>query len=104
MYFNGAQPCDKEENCIVDTEHEVWWELECRNGTCVLKTNLGEYLPESTLETISTETLGEAFEPEQKFENPDGTPIVFNKDYYGRHRAVKPACGPFEKMTGEMRI
>ena len=45
---------------------------------------------------ISTEVLGMAFESEQKFENPDGSPIVFDSDYFGNHREVTPKAGPFE--------
>ena len=39
--------------------------------------------------------IGKAFEPEQAFENPDGTPIFFDADYLGRHRAPNPLPGPF---------
>ena len=44
---------------------------------------------------ISTEVLGEAFESEQKFENPDGSEIVFNADIFGNKRDVVPLPGPF---------
>ena len=42
-----------------------------------------------------TETLGMAFEPEQKYENPDGTPIVFRYDYFGNRQGIHPLPGPF---------
>jgi hypothetical protein len=48
---------------------------------------------------ISTETLGMAFEPEQKYENPDGTPIVFNEDYFGNFRGLCPIAGPFSEKA-----
>ena len=38
---------------------------------------------------------GYAFEPEQRFENPDGTSIVFNEDYFGEHRGISTIPGPF---------
>ena len=44
---------------------------------------------------ISTDVLGEAFEPSQKFENPDGTPITFDVDYLGGHRGADVIPGPF---------
>jgi hypothetical protein len=47
---------------------------------------------------ISTKVLGMAFEPEEFFENPDGTPITFHDDYLGRHRAINPQIGPFEDV------
>lgn len=96
VYFNGAQPCDIEKDCKVDSEHMVALKLEEENGKWRLNTNLYEYLPKFETQVISTEVLGEAFEPEQKFEAPDGTPILFNQDYFGLKRdAVMPLAGPF---------
>lgn len=96
VYFNGAQPYDGEEDFVQDTEHKVELELVCGEDGCRLKTNLYEFLPEKTWQTISTQTLGMAFEPEERFENPDGTEIVFDTDYFGNHRGISPVCGPFE--------
>ena len=44
---------------------------------------------------INTGILGEAFELEQKFENPDGSPICFNRDFWGRIRSMNVIAGPF---------
>ena len=44
---------------------------------------------------IDTAKLGVAFEPEQPFENPDGTPITFNVDYRGDQRGINILPGPF---------
>ena len=66
-----------------------------------LHTNLYQVLPEMKLGVISTETLGMAFEPEQKFENPDGTPIRFNVDFFGNHRPINPLAGPFASAPEE---
>ena len=52
-------------------------------------------LPAKSVSLIDTETLGMAFEPEQKFENPDGTRIVFNEDYFGLRRERESIAGPF---------
>ena len=43
----------------------------------------------------SSQTLGMAFEHEQRFEQPDGEDIVFDMDYYGIKRGMKPVAGPF---------
>lgn len=96
VFFNGAQPCEAEESPYVDEEHVVSLELREEDGRYCLKTDLYTYLPEHVRSIISTEMLGEAFEPEQRFENPDGTPIIFNQDYFGAHRGTAPAAGPFE--------
>lgn len=96
VYFNGAQPYDGEEDFVLDTEHKVELKLVCGDDGCRLVTDLYEYLPQKTWQTISTQTLGMAFEPEERFENPDGTEIIFDTDYFGQHRRIHPVCGPFE--------
>lgn len=96
LYFNGAKPCDKEQNFVVDTDHSIDLRLENVDGNYVLKTNLYEAMPELSTQMITTEVLGEAFEPEQKFENADGTPIAFDIDYFGAQRTATPVPGPFE--------
>ena len=44
---------------------------------------------------IDSDVLGKAFEPEERFENPDGTAIRFDCDYFGTHRGVDVIPGPF---------
>ena len=70
----------------------------------VLHTNLYECLPSMPTELITTDILGMAFEPEQLFENPDGTPIVFDTDFYGKQRAAVPLVGPFEEKKGTYKL
>ncbi len=96
IFFNGAKPMSKEKDAIVDTEHKVSFELKESNGKYVFESNVCEYLPKSRLQTISTEVLGQAFESEECYENPDGSPIIFNEDFLGNHRSVNPTFGPFE--------
>lgn len=96
IYFNGAKPCNIEEGSWEDVEHDIELTLEEKGNRFYLKTNLFDHLPTTfDIPFICTETLGEAFEPEQKFENPDGSSIRFDKDYFGRHRPVNVIPGPF---------
>lgn len=95
IYLNGAKAWKKETHCVADAEHTVSLALEEKDGAWTLQTNLYDILPELTVGTVSTQTLGMAFEPEQRFENPDGTPIVFDTDYFGNHRGAMPLAGPF---------
>ncbi|MDR0909330.1 MAG: right-handed parallel beta-helix repeat-containing protein [Spirochaetaceae bacterium] len=44
---------------------------------------------------ITTDTLGEAFHPEQPFTNPDGSPIVLDTDFFGKPHGEYPLAGPF---------
>ena len=44
---------------------------------------------------ISTASLGMAFEPEEKYENPDGSPLVLDTDILGKKRQGRVIPGPF---------
>ena len=83
LYFNGARAWEKEIDAVTDTEHSVNISVEEKEDGWYLKTNLYDIIKEETNGIISTETLGMAFEPEQKYENPDGSPIIFNQDFFG---------------------
>ena len=99
VYLNGAQACRNEKNGFVNNGDSFFVELEEKDGKPVLKTNLYEAIREFRAGMIHTDTLGEAFEPEQKFENPDGTPITFDRDYFGNHRGLRVLPGPFAEAS-----
>lgn len=94
VYFNGARPMSRE-NAFVDNSHKVTVSLEQDGESYFLKTNLYEYMPQIRNQVITTGLLGMAFEPEQKFKNPDGTPIVMDRDYFGKEWGENPGAGPF---------
>ncbi len=102
-YYNGAEPCAKEKDYTVDTEHAIRLELKEEEGGWKLYTNLGEFLPAGEEKLITTETLGMAFEPEQRYENPDGSDIVFDEDYFGAKKAHVTA-GPFAEVKDGMTV
>lgn len=93
VFFNGAKPCDIEDDCTVDTTHDIHVALKCEDGKYSVESDYMQYLPQAKL--IETDTLGMAFEPEERFENPDGTDIVFDVDYYGQKRTGRVIAGPF---------
>lgn len=93
VYFNGAKPADIEHDATVDTQHHITLELKQEDGIYRLETNMMEYLP--TCATITSDTLGLAFEPEERFETPEGETIVFDTDFYGNNRSASPVPGPF---------
>lgn len=95
VFFNGAKPADIEEDFTLDTEHHITLELKEENGQYRLETNLMDYLPEAKL--ITSDTLGMAFEPEERFETPEGEDILFDTDFYGSSRMNHMVAGPFSK-------
>ena len=95
VYLGGAKASSKDKDAFVN-ESEVSLSLTEQGGKVMLSTNLYDLLPEKENATISTAILGEAFEPEQRFEDPQGREIIFNEDYFGSHRSIHPLAGPFE--------
>ena len=94
-YFNGAKAWKQEESKLIDEKNQVTVELIEQDGQYSLKTNVYEFLGEFQDGIITSDTLGLAFEPEQRFENPDGSTIIFNEDYLGAHRGISTIPGPF---------
>ncbi|MCR5398680.1 MAG: right-handed parallel beta-helix repeat-containing protein [Lachnospiraceae bacterium] len=93
VFFNGAKPCDIEADGTVDTEHIVSLKITGEGDDCHVETDYMKYLPKAKI--IDSDTLGEAFEPKQRFEAPDGSDIVFDTDFYGKKRATETVAGPF---------
>jgi len=93
-YFAGAKAWKHEKAPLVsDVKPEV--ELIEKDGEYFVKTNLPELLGDFRGQIIHSDILGCAFEPEQRFENTDGSAIHFDRDYYGDHRGVAAMPGPF---------
>jgi len=97
VYLGGAKAWKKEVNGLVidNTREEVKVELVEKDGKYYLDTNVYDFIKDFTSRMINTDVLGMAFEPEQKFENPDETPIQFDSDYFGNHRGASVIPGPF---------
>ncbi|MBR0368160.1 MAG: right-handed parallel beta-helix repeat-containing protein [Clostridia bacterium] len=100
-YFNGATVSRHEAHGLADRDAKVTVEIVEKDGRPVLKTNVYDFLGDFRDGIVTSDTLGCAFEPEQRFENPDGTPITFDRDYFGAHRGLDTLPGPFAEGEGE---
>ena len=106
VYLNGAKPCKNEVNglSIEDVGQNIVVELLEKDGQYYLNTNVYDKLKGFSNRMIHTGVLGKAFEPEQCFENADGTPIRFDKDYFGNHRGIQVIPGPFASAGGNIKL
>ena len=95
VYLAGAKAWKHEKNGLTENRNPVTVELEEKDGQYYLNTNLYEIVADFSDRMIDTDVLGMAFEPEQPFENPDGTKIRFDRDYFGNHRSIRVVPGPF---------
>jgi len=100
VYLNGARVFSNEENQLVliydpeiqieETSEGVFLSMKLEGSIASLDTDL-----------VNTELLGKALVPDQGFENPDGTELYIDEDYFGqRRRPEDPMPGPFRSGEG----
>jgi alpha-N-arabinofuranosidase len=93
VYTNGAMPGSFEANVtqVTTAEPELIFE---DNGSVIFKWNN----PIQKGKLITSEMLGKARVPNQRFEKPDGSPLTIDVDYFGKKRSKNnPNAGPFEQ-------
>ena len=103
-YFNGATVSKHDGHALVNDKDKVTVELCEEDGRMVLRTNLYEFLGDFKDGIITSDILGCAFEPEQRYENPDGTEIIFDLDYFGAHRGLSTIPGPFAEAAEKFTV
>lgn len=94
-YLSGAISYKNEKNKLIDSNTDVEIELIEDSDRPKIKTNLYNILKDFKVPLVSSDTLGKAFEPEQRYENPDGSDIIFDLDYLGNKRSSQVLPGPF---------
>ena len=96
-YLGGALHFCQEKNFLFDDKTEIRVDVREEDGKVYLDTNLADAIGGFTSALIDTDTLGKAFEPQQRFEDRDGNDITFDEDYFGNKRkAIIP--GPFASL------
>ena len=103
-YLAGASAYKNEKHNLIDTDSQISIELTEEDGHMVLRTNLYDAVKGFGVGMISSDVLGKAFEPEERYENPDGSDIICNVDYLGRHRAAEVIPGPFAEAVTEQIV
>ena len=100
-YFNGATVSKHDTTGkVCKRKVSVTWEE--KDGKTVVKTKLYSQLKDFRDGLIHSDLLGYAFEPEQRFENPDGSAILFDRDIFGNHRGTEALPGPFAEAMEEV--
>ncbi len=100
-YLNGATVSTHEPGARVVSGELVQFRFEETPDGVLLHSNLGKLLDGMDCPVLSTSVLGTAFEPEQPFEAPDGSPLVFSRDYFDAHRGACTLPGPFASPVPE---
>ncbi len=106
LYFNDANPYKKETDSEVYPNLKPEVEIVTEDCSVYLMFDFGDKPAQVKTVTVTTDLLGIAFEPELPYENPDGTPLCIENDYFGNLRpAGRLTVGPFEGIgNGSQKI
>lgn len=106
IYFYGAKPSTKDLNFVNDSAFNPEVRLVTEGESGYLQLNLGSALENRKVRMITTEILGKAKIPKARFDNPDGTALKIDVDYFGAKRSeTNPSVGPFENPgKGELKL
>jgi len=103
VYFKHALPFEKEVHQWVFHDFDPKFQIDDR-GKEVFVSFLLKGMSDLQTEQITTGLLGKAKLAKQSYEQPDGQPVVMDKDYLDFSRSENPYPGPFEQVNeGEMR-
>ena len=95
VYLNGATPFKGEKNqLLIEGNPDI--QVEEKGDGIYLSMQVDKSIAKMANETVDTELLGEAMIPKQRFENPDGSDISIETDFFGKNRNMEnPSPGPF---------
>jgi alpha-N-arabinofuranosidase len=95
VYMGGARTYKGEENQLVLSDDPKVRIEELEDGV-YLSMILDKAVAKMKNEVVTTDLLGKAKVPEQRFENPDGSEITVDEDYFFKKRNLRnPSPGPF---------
>ena len=101
-YAGYAKPFRAEKAPMLTAEIPL--SVEQEDCSCVLEITLPEDAARWNCEPVSTERLGAPRITEEAFENPDGTPVDFDRDLLGEKRS-RVVPGPLGSLNaGKQRI
>jgi alpha-L-arabinofuranosidase len=104
VYYHGAKPYVKETNHVMRPYFDPEIKIVEEGDSVFLYITLDDSF--NTLDTplVTTALLGRAKIPDAAYENPDGTLLKIDTDYFGKKRSEEnPTPGPFEN-PGEGKL
>jgi hypothetical protein len=106
VYCHGARPYAKETKDIALPGFDPKAKLVEEGPSVYLQLTLEPACKNPNTTLVTTKLLGKARIPGLAYENPDGSPLKIDADYFGQRRhAASPTAGPFENPgAGDLRI
>jgi hypothetical protein len=97
IYYNGANHYEKESNYVESPNFNPNVKIIEEGNDVYLQFTLDDSFYNQKNQLITTEMLGKAKMANEAYENPDGTPLRIDTDYFGNKRSeINPSPGPFE--------
>jgi alpha-N-arabinofuranosidase len=103
VFLKGSKPCACENDPALAPESDPQLSLAEKDGGFYLGLVPGmAWVAPRDREAVTAGLLGRASIPDQAYENPDGTPMRMDVDYFGERRnEACPVPGPFEGLGSE---
>jgi len=106
VFCHGARPYAKETQAITLPGFDPKAKLVDEGQNVYLQLTLGPACQNPHTALVTTDLLGKAKIPGLAYENPDGSPLKIDADYFGQQRGkTSPTPGPFERPgEGALRL
>lgn len=104
-YLNGARAFDKEDCKLEETDFDAGYSIESDGDAIYLNITLPEGFDRFIHEKHGTHSLARVRIVDADFENPDGSPIILDCDFFDAPAADTSVCGPIGSLkAGKNRI
>lgn len=106
VYFKGARAYFREDGALAFPGVDPKPEIVEEGDHVYLRMDLGAEVRKAATRLVNTGMLGKAKIPGLAYENSDGSPVVIDRDYFGKKRnGVTPSAGPFENPgQGKLKL
>ena len=107
VFLQGAKPSKHENDPLVNAEFDPIVKLVKKADGLYLEIQFDQaWAAQRRRKLVTTDLLGKAAIPNLPYEQPDGTPIRVNTDYFGKPRdETNPTPGPFENPgQGDLKL
>jgi alpha-L-arabinofuranosidase len=97
VYYHGAHPPVMEAKQAVQAAGDPKVRIVEEGRSVYLHMTLGQAVQKADTKLVTTELLGKAKVSRLPYENPEGSPLRIDTDYFGKKRnQTRPTPGPFE--------
>ena len=101
LYYDGVKNYAYEDNAV-SSNLDTQISLEKQADKIVLKIRVDDAINRVKTPVVDTDFLGKTYYSNGYYENPDGTKLTIDHDFFGAPRGSNPKVGPFENLKPGM--